>query len=59
MGDEGKRSGKERRPVNDNRNADGSDPNAQRKVDDVACQFATHRRPHGARGFCQADRRRQ
>lgn len=40
MSDEGKRAGKERRPVNDNRDADGLDPKALRKVDDTALLLA-------------------
>jgi len=40
MDDERKRSGKERQPANDNRDADGPDPEALRKVDDVAFQLA-------------------
>ena len=40
MSDEGKRFGRERRPANDNRNADGPEPEALRKVDDAVLQLA-------------------
>ncbi len=40
MSDEGRRSGKERRPANDNRNGDGTNPEALRNVNDAALQLA-------------------